>query len=70
LMTCSARLPVYTLLVGLLVAPEIRWWGLSAQGVTMFLLYLGGGMSSLIAALLTVPSVLLDEVIGLVPLMV
>ena len=51
LMTCSARLPVYTLLVGLLVAPQTRWWGLSAQGVTMFLLYLGGGMSSLIAAL-------------------
>ena len=26
LMTCSARLPVYTLLVGLLVAPRTRWW--------------------------------------------
>ncbi len=50
LMTCSARLPVYTLLVGLLVAPQTHWWGLSAQGVTMFLLYLGGGTSSLIAA--------------------
>jgi ferrous iron transport protein B len=50
LMTCSARLPVYTLLVGLLVAPQKHWWGLSAQGVTMFLLYLGGGTSSLIAA--------------------
>jgi ferrous iron transport protein B len=31
LMTCSARLPVYTLLAGLLVAPQTRWWGLSAQ---------------------------------------
>ncbi len=50
LMTCSARLPVYTLLVGLLVAPQTHWWGLSAQGATMFLLYLGGGTSSLIAA--------------------
>lgn len=50
LMTCSARLPVFTLLVGLLVAPQTRWWGLSAQGVTMFLLYLGGGTSGLIAA--------------------
>jgi ferrous iron transport protein B len=50
LMTCSARLPVYTLLIGLLVAPQTRWWGLSAQGVTMFLLYLGGGTSALIAA--------------------
>lgn len=50
LMTCSARLPVYTLLVGLLVAPQTRWWGFSAQGVTMFLLYLGGGTSALLAA--------------------
>lgn len=50
LMTCSARLPVYTLLVGLLVTPQTRWWGFSAQGVTMFLLYLGGGTSALIAA--------------------
>ncbi|MGV0627503.1 ferrous iron transporter B [Mycolicibacter minnesotensis] len=50
LMTCSARLPVYTLLVGLLVAPQTRWWGLSAQGITMFALYLGGGTSALLAA--------------------
>jgi ferrous iron transport protein B len=50
LMTCSARLPVFTLLVGLLVAPQTQWWGLSAQGVTMFLLYLGGGSAALIAA--------------------
>lgn len=50
LMTCSARLPVYTLLVGLLVTPQRSWWGFSAQGVTMFLLYLGGGTSALLAA--------------------
>ena len=50
LMTCSARLPVYTLLVGLLVAPQARWCGLSAQGITMFALYLGGGVSALVAA--------------------
>ncbi len=50
LMTCSARLPVYTLLVGLLVAPQTRWYGLSGQGVAMFVLYLGGGTSALIAA--------------------
>ena len=50
LMTCSARLPVFTLLVGLLVSPQTRWGGLSAQGVAMFALYLGGGTSALIAA--------------------
>ena len=63
LMTCSARLPVYTLLVGLLVAPEIRWWGLSAQGVTMFLLYLGGGLSALIAALLVKSTILRGDLL-------
>ncbi|HEY0225568.1 MAG TPA: ferrous iron transporter B, partial [Mycobacterium sp.] len=50
LMTCSARLPVFTLLVGLLVSPQTRWAGLSAQGIAMFALYLGGGSSALIAA--------------------
>jgi ferrous iron transport protein B len=63
LMTCSARLPVYTLLVGLLVAPQTQWWGLSAQGVTMFLLYLGGGASSLIAASLVKSTILRSDLL-------
>jgi ferrous iron transport protein B len=63
LMTCSARLPVYTLLIGLLVTSQTRWWGLSAQGVTMFLLYLGGGMSALIAALLVKSTVLRGDLL-------
>jgi ferrous iron transport protein B len=63
LMTCSARLPVYTLLVGLLVSPRTHWWGLSAQGVTMFLLYLGGGASSLIAASLVKSTILRGDLL-------
>jgi ferrous iron transport protein B len=63
LMTCSARLPVYTLLVSLLVAPQTQWWGLSAQGVTMFLLYLGGGASSLIAASLVKSTILRGDLL-------
>ncbi|WP_375484828.1 ferrous iron transporter B [uncultured Mycobacterium sp.] len=63
LMTCSARLPVYTLLVGLLVAPHTRWWGFSAQGITMFLLYLGGGTSALIAAWLFKSTVLRSDLL-------
>ncbi|GLE52805.1 ferrous iron transporter B [Mycobacterium montefiorense] len=50
LMTCSARLPVFTLLVGLLVSPRTQWGGLSAQGIAMFALYVCGGTSALIAA--------------------
>jgi ferrous iron transport protein B len=50
LMTCSARLPVFTLLVGLLVSPQTQWGGLSAQGIAMFALYVCGGTAALIAA--------------------
>jgi ferrous iron transport protein B len=63
LMTCSARLPVFTLLVGLLVTPQTRWWGLSAQGVTMFFLYLGGGTSALIAAWLFKSTILRSKLL-------
>src|SRR3984885_7624697 len=50
LITCSARLPVFTLLVGMLVSPQVQWGPLSAQGVAMFALYMCGGTSALIAA--------------------
>jgi ferrous iron transport protein B len=63
LMTCSARLPVYTLLVGLLVAPQTHWWGFSAQGVTMFALYVGGGLSALIAALVVKSTILRGDLL-------
>lgn len=50
LMTCSARLPVYVLLVGLLVDPGTRWGPIGVQGLVMFGLYLLGGVSALAAA--------------------
>jgi ferrous iron transport protein B len=49
LMTCSARLPVYTLLIAAFV-PQTRVAGLSLQGLVMFGLYLLGSVASLIAA--------------------
>ncbi|OBH34905.1 ferrous iron transporter B [Mycobacterium sp. E342] len=63
LMTCSARLPVFTLLVGLLVSPQTQWWGLSAQGIAMFLLYLCGGTSALIAASLFKSTILRSDLL-------
>ncbi|CQD21143.1 Ferrous iron transport protein B [Mycobacterium europaeum] len=63
LMTCSARLPVFTLLVGLLVSPQTLWWGLSAQGVAMFLLYVCGGTSALIAASLFKSTILRSDLL-------
>lgn len=63
LMTCSARLPVFTLLVGLLVSPQTQWGGLSAQGIAMFLLYLFGGTSALIAASLFKSTILRSDLL-------
>ncbi|MEO9139386.1 MAG: ferrous iron transporter B [Jatrophihabitans sp.] len=50
LMTCSARLPVYVLLVGLAVDPNLRWGPVGAQGLTMFGLYVGGALAAMTAA--------------------
>ena len=50
LMTCSARLPVYVLLVGMLVSPELGWGPFRAQGTIMFGLYLLGAASAMTAA--------------------
>ncbi len=41
LMSCSARLPVYTLLIAAFV-PATTWFGLGLQGMTMFAMYLVG----------------------------
>ncbi|MEH0548028.1 ferrous iron transporter B [Streptomyces sp. NBC_00490] len=50
LMTCSARLPVYVLLIGLLVDPSVRVGPFGAQGLVMFGLYLLGAVSAMLAA--------------------
>ncbi|MFD3626865.1 ferrous iron transporter B [Streptomyces sp. NPDC058698] len=50
LMTCSARLPVYVLLIGLLVDPDDRVGPFGAQGMIMFGLYLLGAVSAMVAA--------------------
>ncbi|MGB3770600.1 MAG: ferrous iron transporter B [Rhodococcus sp. (in: high G+C Gram-positive bacteria)] len=50
LMTCSARLPVYVLLIGLLVTPDTRVGPFGAQGVVMFGLYLLGALSAMATA--------------------
>lgn len=52
LMTCSARLPVYTLLISAFI-PERRIFGVwSLQGLVMLALYLGAVVSGLVAAFL------------------
>ncbi|HQV56788.1 MAG TPA: ferrous iron transporter B [Ilumatobacteraceae bacterium] len=50
LMTCSARLPVYVMLIGMLVRPGQRIGPFPAQGTVMFLLYLAGAISAMLIA--------------------
>ncbi|GAB3498957.1 ferrous iron transporter B [Flexivirga lutea] len=47
LMTCSARLTVYVLLVGLLVPSSATVGPFGAQGVVMFVLYLVGALAAM-----------------------
>lgn len=52
LMSCSARLPVFSLLVGLLLPRKMFWAGIPAQGLVMLLLYLLGLAGAVVTALL------------------
>ena len=51
LMTCSARLPVYALIIGLVV-PNTPWLGISLQGLTLFGLYALGFAAALVGSAL------------------
>jgi ferrous iron transport protein B len=48
LMTCSARIPVYTLIISAFVPNRSVWGFLSLQGVVMFGLYAAGILSALL----------------------
>ncbi|CAN5294488.1 ferrous iron transport protein B [soil metagenome] len=50
LMSCSARLPVYTILIALVVPRKLYFGFLSLQGLTMMALYLLGTVMALLAA--------------------
>jgi ferrous iron transport protein B len=51
LMTCSARIPVYTLLITAFVPASFRPWGFNGQGVVMAAMYLFGIFMALSLAL-------------------
>lgn len=50
LTTCSARIPVYVLLIGMLVPAESKLGPFGMQGAVMFGLYFLGGVSAMTAA--------------------
>jgi len=51
LMTCSARLPVYTLIIAAFIPNTRVVWGVGLQGLVMFGLYVCGIAGALLAAL-------------------
>ena len=51
LMTCSARLPVYTLIIAAFIPNTRLVWGVGLQGLVMFGLYITGIAGALLAAL-------------------
>lgn len=50
LMTCSARLPVYIIMISLLVSEDAKIGPLGARGTLMFGLYLAGAVAAMTAA--------------------
>ncbi|HXC22326.1 MAG TPA: ferrous iron transporter B [Steroidobacteraceae bacterium] len=50
LMTCSARLPVYALIIGAFIPRQRIWRGLELQGVVLFALYVAGVASAMAVA--------------------
>jgi ferrous iron transport protein B len=47
LMTCSARIPVYTLIISAFIPPKLIWGWVNLQGLVMFGLYAAGITSAL-----------------------
>jgi ferrous iron transport protein B len=52
LMTCSARLPVYALIIGAFIPAQTVWGIFNLQGLTLFALYFAGVVSAALVALI------------------
>lgn len=50
LMTCSARLPVYALIIGAFIPSQTVWGIFNLQGLTLFVLYFAGVASAAVIA--------------------
>jgi ferrous iron transport protein B len=50
MMTCSARLPVYALLISAFIPNDKLWIGIDLQGLVLFLLYLAGILGAMTVA--------------------
>ncbi|HBR57518.1 MAG TPA: ferrous iron transport protein B [Blastocatellia bacterium] len=51
-MSCSARLPVYSLMIAVFFAGQTAWWGISMGAILMLMMYLLGIAVAIIVALI------------------
>lgn len=51
LMTCSARLPVYAVIIGAFIPAQNVGWGIGLQGLVLFCLYVAGIVGAMLVAL-------------------
>lgn len=66
LMTCSARLPVYAVIIAAFIPARSVLPGIGLQGLVLFGLYVGGIMAALLAALLLRRSVVKGRSLGFI----
>ncbi|WP_427968671.1 ferrous iron transporter B [Altererythrobacter sp.] len=57
LMTCSARLPVYAVIIGAFIPSTKVGWGVGLQGLVLFALYVAGIVGAMVVALVLRSSV-------------
>lgn len=66
LMTCSARLPVYAVIISAFIPARTVFPGIGLQGLVLFGLYIGGIAGALVAALLLRRSVVKGRSLGFI----
>ncbi|KHK93153.1 ferrous iron transporter B [Novosphingobium malaysiense] len=66
MMTCSARLPVYAVIIGAFIPARTVGWGIGLQGLVLFALYISGIMGAFLAALVLRRSITRGEASGFI----
>ncbi|GGN52837.1 ferrous iron transporter B [Novosphingobium indicum] len=66
LMTCSARLPVYAVIIGAFIPERTVGWGIGLQGLVLFALYISGIIGAFLVALVLRRSITQGEASGFI----
>ena len=66
LMTCSARLPVYAVIIAAFIPERTVGWGIGLQGLVLFILYAAGIVGAMVMALVLRRSVTKGDASGFI----